>query len=100
MKVTINIVLVFYRMLVSYKELATSYKKSQIATRVNMHQRPMGTGMVRGHVNKITFNIDNEIIITGAVDVPKCYETWGDANFHPILQNAIMKSEYKKTRRS
>lgn len=22
-----------------------------------MHQRPMGTGMVRGHVNKITFNV-------------------------------------------
>uniref|UniRef100_A0A0K0FJ68 Probable ATP-dependent RNA helicase DDX46 (inferred by orthology to a zebrafish protein) n=1 Tax=Strongyloides venezuelensis TaxID=75913 RepID=A0A0K0FJ68_STRVS len=64
-----------------------------------MHQRPMGTGMVCGHVNKITFNIDNEIIITGAVDVLKCHETWGDANFHPILQNAIIKSGYIKPRK-
>uniref|UniRef100_A0A0K0EVQ9 RNA helicase n=1 Tax=Strongyloides venezuelensis TaxID=75913 RepID=A0A0K0EVQ9_STRVS len=43
--------------------------------------------------------IDDEVIVTGAVGVPKCYETWGDANFHPTLQNTITKSGYTKPRK-
>uniref|UniRef100_A0A0N5CEK4 RNA helicase n=1 Tax=Strongyloides papillosus TaxID=174720 RepID=A0A0N5CEK4_STREA len=151
----------------------------------SMPQRPMGTGMVRGNVNKVTFNvrqppteapnntkpfmsnrtspqpssntpqnnmrgvermpngpsrnnfkggfknnfggdynpidrpcdvifeedrknaeyysqldeIDDEIIVSGAGNVPKCYETWEEANFHPTLQNTITKSGYAKPRK-
>uniref|UniRef100_A0A0N5BR13 RNA helicase n=1 Tax=Strongyloides papillosus TaxID=174720 RepID=A0A0N5BR13_STREA len=43
--------------------------------------------------------IDDEIIVSGTDDVPECYETWEDANFHPILQNTIKKSGYTKPRK-
>uniref|UniRef100_A0A0N5BQ24 RNA helicase n=1 Tax=Strongyloides papillosus TaxID=174720 RepID=A0A0N5BQ24_STREA len=43
--------------------------------------------------------IDDEIIVSGAGNVPKCYETWEDANFHPTLQSIITKSGYTKPRK-
>uniref|UniRef100_A0A0K0F6D0 RNA helicase n=1 Tax=Strongyloides venezuelensis TaxID=75913 RepID=A0A0K0F6D0_STRVS len=162
-----------------------SFPNNQKSPGGNTPQRPMGTGMMRGHVNKVTFNvrqppteapnstmpirsngispqpfsntlqnyirssermhngsskhnfknvfknkfdgdynpidrpcgvifeedrrnaeyyshldeIDDEIIVSGAGDAPKCYETWGDANFHPTLQNTITKSGYTKPRK-
>uniref|UniRef100_A0A0N5CIB5 ATP-dependent RNA helicase n=1 Tax=Strongyloides papillosus TaxID=174720 RepID=A0A0N5CIB5_STREA len=156
------------------KNYIHSFPSNQRAPGGNIFQRPMGTGIVRGNVNKVSFNvrqpptlapnntmhrtgyrtspqpssnakqntmrslermpnntsdenynpidrpcdaifeedrenagcynrldeIDNEIIVTGAVDVPKCYETWRDANFHPTLHNAIMKSGYTKPKRT
>uniref|UniRef100_A0A0N5CBD0 Uncharacterized protein n=1 Tax=Strongyloides papillosus TaxID=174720 RepID=A0A0N5CBD0_STREA len=38
--------------------------------------------------------IDDEIIVSGAGNVPKCYKTWEEANFYPALQNTIKNSGY------
>uniref|UniRef100_A0A0K0FRH2 Probable ATP-dependent RNA helicase DDX46 (inferred by orthology to a zebrafish protein) n=1 Tax=Strongyloides venezuelensis TaxID=75913 RepID=A0A0K0FRH2_STRVS len=79
-------------LLYSFKiELRNKFGRDYIAI-----VRPCDVILEEGRKNAENYNrldeIDNEIIVTGSVDVSKCYKTWGNAHFYPTLQVAIMKS--------